>query len=192
MSKPINPLDGVMNWLNRPSWARQVYEGNSVGRYTPITLDDQFMPWCKLTTVHKEAIKDAYEEGYQIWIWDSHIYEWQQLTECPIWWDGLVYAVGELREEFREPEEEPEEEAKFKLFMIDYFNEDGPWQACSSLSVGCVLGVDSKWQIFGYTDDDDWIDQGERTLGIYGVEAYVTEPCDHISNRKYAIGRKVK
>jgi len=45
-----------------------------------------------------------------------------------------------------------------------------------------------KYRIFGYTDDEDWV-EFSIAYPEHVFSYYATEPCDHIGNRKFAIGR---
>ena len=84
---------------------------------------------------------------------------------------------------------------KYKLFPVDwYFDEptieDEPY-GVTVVRVG--IRVDHrKYRICGYTDNEQWIEATELAAAAFGGPGhahYETEPCDHIGNRKFAIGR---
>ena len=85
---------------------------------------------------------------------------------------------------------------KYKLFPID-------WSGYHPLSLGYVVDVGVRlitednegYRICGYTDNEQWIEATELAQAAFGGPGhapYETEPCDHFSNRKFAIGRLVE
>ena len=90
---------------------------------------------------------------------------------------------------------------KYKLFPIDWI---GPEPIVDNYKYVRVVDVGNRvrfrlsadryehYRLCGYTDNEQWIEATELAQAAFGGPGhapYETEPCDHIGNRKFAIGR---